>query len=301
MVLQRSLTGEQVILVPPSRKQDLLDYTSCIVIQGEACDGWQTPHEDEAEMLQAFLKGGAARPKGRWMTVSDKRVGENETGVYIHWNHHKRYFGIPRANASVALRLAVPEAVPLFTGVKEDGSLLSKVMTKMPAINDEMRHQVLHAAFVSADLNKNGTLSRPELGTLLRRVVCFLKQSDVSELMVAADENADKKIQYKEFTDWMKRSAPPNVKAALRSSLDRNEDIVKATFRLWDQNGDGLIAKHELSKVLRKLCVKSKFSQEQLIALINVMDTDHNGKVDYDEFVDFLFGGRRAQQTAKGE
>uniref|UniRef100_A0A7S2MKB7 EF-hand domain-containing protein n=1 Tax=Alexandrium andersonii TaxID=327968 RepID=A0A7S2MKB7_9DINO len=249
-------------------------------------------------MVQVFLKGGPNRPQGKWMLVSGNRVGVNETGVYIHWNHHKRYFGIPRANASVALRHAVPEAVPHFTMAKEDGSLLSKVMTKLPTITDDMRHQVLHAAFVTADLNKNGTLSRPELGTMMRRVICYLKQVEIADLMESADANADHKIQYKEFVTWMKSSAPPNVKAALRQSLDKSEDVVKATFRLWDRNGDGLISKRELAGVLRKVCTTVKVTKEQLDALVAVMDTDHNGKVDYDEFVDFLFGGRRALQKA---
>lgn len=299
-----------VILVPGQHCHDLLSYLNCLRIQDDGCEGWQVPEKDEVRWLQSFLKqvgtytppkdlnGGAGTATGkRWVCFGDARIGVNNTGVYIHDWHRKRYFGVPRENASVSLRLVAPEAVPIFAATKADGSMLSKVMLKMPEITDEMRHQVLHATFVIADLNKNNVLSRPELGRMMRRVVHFMKAAEVQSLLASADSNHDNTIQYTEFVEWLKRSAPDRVKLAMKRSLAKPEDVVMASFRIWDMNGDGLISKQELTRVLHKLCKGRGLSTAQLEALTNTMDADHNGKVDYEEFVTFCFGSLRADCT----
>jgi len=209
----------------------------------------------------------------------------------------KRFFGICRENASVALRLEVPEALPevspdLFVPVNSASAsktdkMLSSLMAKLPTISHEMRHQVLRATFEKADLNKNNVLSRPEVAAMFRKVVMTMSAADVEELMSEADKDMDRQLTYQEFCDWLESSAPDKVKRTLERCLGTEADVVKASFRVWDTNGDGLISKRELHKVLAKMC--KDIAPLQVKSLCELLDADKDGNVDYDEFVDFLF------------
>merc|ERR1712187_12296 len=64
------------------------------------------------------------------------------------------------------------------------------------------------------------------------------------------------------------------------------KDRVRDVFSQWDNDGDGVISKVELSQVLEMLGVGS----ETIKTIQTAMDLDKNGVVDYDEFCDWVFG-----------
>mmetsp|Transcript_113065 Transcript_113065/g.314687 ORF Transcript_113065/g.314687 Transcript_113065/m.314687 type:complete len:508 (+) Transcript_113065:75-1598(+) len=64
------------------------------------------------------------------------------------------------------------------------------------------------------------------------------------------------------------------------------ESIVEK-FRKWDVNGDGVISPQELQTVLRNLGMED----EIIISTFSAMDANEDGKIDYREFVDWLYSG----------
>eukprot|EP00747_Dinoflagellata_sp_TGD_P164144 gnl/TRDRNA2_/TRDRNA2_183661_c0_seq1.p1 gnl/TRDRNA2_/TRDRNA2_183661_c0~~gnl/TRDRNA2_/TRDRNA2_183661_c0_seq1.p1 ORF type:complete len:208 (+),score=47.59 gnl/TRDRNA2_/TRDRNA2_183661_c0_seq1:122-745(+) len=62
-------------------------------------------------------------------------------------------------------------------------------------------------------------------------------------------------------------------------------DRIKEVFRQTDVNGDGFISRQELAAVFNKL---GQFDDDALTAVINAADKNKDGKLAYDEFVDFL-------------
>ena len=61
----------------------------------------------------------------------------------------------------------------------------------------------------------------------------------------------------------------------------------KEVFELFDRDKDGSISIHELGNILRSLGVNPTLSELQL--MINEVDTDGPGKIEFDEFYE-LFG-----------
>lgn len=164
---------------------------------------------------------------------------------------------------------------------------LSNLMTRMPAISKDMRMQVLRATFQKADVNKNGVLSRPEVASMFRKVVNTMSARDVEEIMAQADTDHNRQISWEEFVTWLESCADERVTRKLEKCMNTEADIVKASFRVWDRNGDGLISRRELERMLTRMC--KEFSPQQVRSMCELIDTDDDGNIDYDEFVDFLF------------
>mmetsp|Transcript_130022 Transcript_130022/g.277715 ORF Transcript_130022/g.277715 Transcript_130022/m.277715 type:complete len:296 (-) Transcript_130022:280-1167(-) len=284
-----------VIVVPGERREELLANPDYVLIESDDGDSWETPPEHEVNSMMKFVSGRYrlnGPPKKSWTARTGVRFGWNAKGVFVHSNHRKRFFGIEREHASVVLKMEAPEAVPEFHGGKTDASnstdnLLGRLVTHMPDISHEMRTELLRATFKRADVNKNGTLSKVEMGSLMRRVCNTMSAKDIQEIMALADANHNNKLTYDEFATWLQNSAPDEVTSRLQKSLGSHYDFVLATFRLWDRNGDGMISDKELRLVLKDTV--PHFKEDQVRVLVDVMDKDDDGKVDYDEFVDFLF------------
>ena len=58
---------------------------------------------------------------------------------------------------------------------------------------------------------------------------------------------------------------------------------MKAAFKVFDMNGDGYITKDELKAVM--INMGDKLTDEEVADMIKEVDTEGNGKVNYEEFV----------------
>ncbi|CAE8637879.1 unnamed protein product [Polarella glacialis] len=280
---------EHIILVPPDLRQHLATAGGGLRIQADDCDSWQVPTTEEDRWLLEYLSDQTSSSRISSPSAGI-RVGFNTVGVWIHESHLKRYFGMTKSSASIILLNAMPEAVREFSSAETadaaDG-LLGKLAAAMPQISDEVRQQFLHATFAKADINGNGTLSRPEMGAMMRKVLITMSAKDVSQMMDEADADGNNQICYAEFIEWMQASAPEEVKGAMKRSLSTGADVVKAAFRLWDANGDGSVNRKEMTTLMAKVAPRTTAKQVEL--LLDLIDTDDDSKIDYDEFTDFLF------------
>eukprot|EP00930_Biecheleria_cincta_P056733 TRINITY_DN42799_c0_g1_i1.p1 TRINITY_DN42799_c0_g1~~TRINITY_DN42799_c0_g1_i1.p1 ORF type:complete len:340 (+),score=50.03 TRINITY_DN42799_c0_g1_i1:90-1109(+) len=78
-----------------------------------------------------------------------------------------------------------------------------------------------------------------------------------------------------------------NVHVSTRSSTKESLVVLNA-FLAWDVNGDGCIDIDEMSSILTQLGVKC--SESQHLRIFNAADCNHDGRVDYQEFIDWIWG-----------
>merc|ERR1712138_322873 len=69
---------------------------------------------------------------------------------------------------------------------------------------------------------------------------------------------------------------------------------VKAVFASFDDNGDGVISREELNRVLSLLGADAAF----IDFIFSEMDVNKDGKVSYDEFCDWAFGSAKKDLPA---
>merc|ERR1712187_214349 len=105
--------------------------------------------------------------------------------------------------------------------------------------------------------------------------------------MEEADLDQNGEVDYHEFVKWLHLKNYQRTEPFERH-LNTGSDCVKALFRTFDKNGDGSISKREMMAVIKGLC--PEFSKSQLEALFLVVDEDKDGTIDYEEFIQFLFG-----------
>lgn len=290
-----------VIKVPPELRDHLLENDDSLRVESDDFQDWVTPDFETVRRLRNFLrrpdvsKCRIDRRVGRVPMKHKKygngtRIGFESDGVFLHEDHRKRYFGVLRETASVTLQEAVPEAVAKFQGgepaSKSSQDLLGKLARAIPTVSDEVIGQVLKCTFAAADVNKNHKLSRTEVQTLMRKVLITMSAQQTREIMQEADTDEDGCISYVEFVNWLQSSAPQKVRDSLRDNLGTGPNIIKAAFRAWDRNGDGLVSDKEVKFLMITTC---GLTRKQADLLGNLMDTDDDGKVDYDDFVKFVF------------
>lgn len=66
-------------------------------------------------------------------------------------------------------------------------------------------------------------------------------------------------------------------------------DDLRKEFRMFDINNDGFIDKDELKKVLQKLLPKFKLPDSEIKRMISNVDTNNDGKIDYNGKFFFYF------------
>jgi len=72
-----------------------------------------------------------------------------------------------------------------------------------------------------------------------------------------------------------------------REMTEEQKNEFKEAFALFDKDGDGSITAIELGEVMRKLGQEP--SNEELTDMVNEVDVDGNGQIDFDEFC-FMMG-----------
>ncbi|KAL5727220.1 non-specific serine/threonine protein kinase [Ranunculus cassubicifolius] len=155
---------------------------------------------------------------------------------------------------------------------------LKKVALKVIAENlSEEEIMGLKEMFKSMDTDNSGTITYEELKAGLPKLGTKLSESEVRQLMDAADVDGDGTIDYIEF-----------ISATMHMNRMEKEEHLFTAFEYFDKDKSGYITMEELEEALKKYNMGDEKTIKEIIAEV---DTDNDGKINYEEFVAMMRKG----------
>ncbi|XP_019151661.1 PREDICTED: calcium-dependent protein kinase 1-like [Ipomoea nil] len=155
---------------------------------------------------------------------------------------------------------------------------LKKVALKVIAENLSEEEIIgLKEMFKSIDTDDSGTITYEELKAGLTKMGTKLSESEVRQLMEAADVDGNGTIDYLEF-----------ITATMHMNRVEREDHLYKAFEYFDKDKSGYITMEELEHSLKKYNITDEKTIKEIIAEV---DTDNDGKINYDEFVAMMRKG----------
>uniref|UniRef100_A0A2A4K681 EF-hand domain-containing protein n=1 Tax=Heliothis virescens TaxID=7102 RepID=A0A2A4K681_HELVI len=147
---------------------------------------------------------------------------------------------------------------------------------------DKAQIQLLQNAFDAFDHDKQGVISTDMIGTILEMLGHEVDDDDLKEIIQEVDVNGTGTLQFSDF-------------CALASKfLTEEEDDeamlkeLREAFRLYDKEGNGYITTDVLKEIFKEL--DNTISAEDLDTMIEEIDSDGSGTVDFDEFLEVMTG-----------
>ncbi|PNY11238.1 calcium-dependent protein kinase 9-like protein [Trifolium pratense] len=161
---------------------------------------------------------------------------------------------------------------------------LKKLALKVIAENLSSEEiQGLKAMFTNMDTDKSGTITYEELRAGLQRLGSTLTEAEVRQLMEAADVDGNGSIDYIEF-----------ITATMhRHRLERDEHLYMA-FQYFDKDNSGFITRDELETAMKEYDMGD---EDTIREIISEVDTDNDGRINYEEFCAMMRSGVQQQVT----
>ena len=135
--------------------------------------------------------------------------------------------------------------------------------------------------FLLLDANGDGNISIDEFELFLHTIKDNLKMTnaEIKELVGKFDKNGDGIIDVKEFQSLITTGKKGNV---IKNVLIHRYGIRDA-FENYDRDGNGFITRDEFRKVVEDK-YEAILGSEEIDKIMNRVDKNHDGKVDYEEF-----------------
>ncbi|XP_015896537.2 calcium-dependent protein kinase 1 [Ziziphus jujuba] len=179
-----------------------------------------------------------------------------------------------------------PLDIAVLTRMKQFRAMnkLKKVALKVIAENlSEEEIMGLKEMFKSMDTDNSGTITYEELKAGLPKLGTKLSESEVRQLMEAADVDGNGTIDYIEF-----------ITATMHMNRMEREDHLYTAFEYFDKDKSGYITMEELEQALKKYNMGDEKTIKEIIAEV---DTDNDGRINYDEFVAMMRKGNPDMAT----
>merc|ERR1712223_1617331 len=143
---------------------------------------------------------------------------------------------------------------------------------------DEIK--VLKSCFTLFDTKKQDFLSADDLDDILRAMGFRPSKEELKEILEEIDEDGSGEIEFAEFCQLCAKSLveDPDIETLKRE--------LKAAFRIYDKNGEGFITMDTLRGLISELL--QPLSQEELDGIIDELDEDGSGTMDFDEFCEMI-------------
>ena len=133
------------------------------------------------------------------------------------------------------------------------------------------------------DHNGDGKISIQELSKSLESLGIDIPDADLAHMIDHIDTDGDGMVNMDEFTGLYKM-------ILMEEERDEEEDLREA-FNVFDKNGDGFISVEELQSVMMSLGLRQGRTIEDCQLMVNKVDVDGDGMVDYKEFRHMMKGG----------
>lgn len=140
---------------------------------------------------------------------------------------------------------------------------------------------VLRKAFDSFDNNKSGSIPTEMVSDILRLMGQPFNKKILDELIEEVDADKSGRLEFEEFVTLA-------AKFIVEEDAEALEKELREAFRLYDKEGNGYIPTTCLREILREL--DDQLTDEELDIMIEEIDSDGSGTVDFDEFMEMMTG-----------
>jgi len=132
------------------------------------------------------------------------------------------------------------------------------------------------AAFEIFDKDKDGKISKKELGTVMRNLGQNPSEVELTEMINEVDIDGNGTIDFREFLGLMVRKMKDS---------DIDEELFEA-FKVFDRDGNGYITSHELKNVM--ISLGEYLTPDEVDELVKEADLDGDGQINYEEFIKLM-------------
>ncbi|XP_045123605.1 troponin C, isotype gamma-like isoform X1 [Portunus trituberculatus] len=139
----------------------------------------------------------------------------------------------------------------------------------------------LRKAFDSFDTDKKGAITTETVGTILRMMGVKISEKNLQEVIAETDVDGSGELEFEEFVELAAKFLIEEDEEALKEEL-------REAFRIYDKGGDGYITTDTLREILREL--DNRLTEEDLDGIIEEVDEDGSGTLDFDEFMEMMSG-----------
>ncbi|CAJ1367768.1 unnamed protein product [Effrenium voratum] len=162
-------------------------------------------------------------------------------------------------------------------------SLLDKLETAVheeqpQKLTREMKGNLLRTIYRQMDIRNTGRVSKQDLGSMLRKIDPTTTPQKVSSLLKKMSTDGDEMVSFEEFVEFYTH---------FEEGDDQHSDMIKATFRAWDTDRSGKLSRKEFFSVMKSL--NKSMTDAKITLLYTAMDRDHDGKISYEEWIDYMF------------
>ncbi|XP_076253624.1 troponin C-like isoform X4 [Rhynchophorus ferrugineus] len=140
---------------------------------------------------------------------------------------------------------------------------------------------VLRKAFEAFDSQKSGSIPCDMVADILRIMGQPFDKKILEELIEEVDADKSGRLEFEEFVTLAAKFIVEEDDEAMQKEL-------KEAFRLYDKEGNGYIPTSCLREILREL--DDQLTDRELDMMIEEIDTDGSGTVDFDEFMEMMTG-----------
>ncbi|KAK3925182.1 Troponin C, isoallergen Bla g 6.0101 [Frankliniella fusca] len=141
---------------------------------------------------------------------------------------------------------------------------------------------LLKKAFDAFDQAKTGCIPTTMVGTILEMLGHGVTDKVLEEIIAEVDADGSGELEFEEFVTLASRFLVEEDSETMQQEL-------REAFRLYDKEGNGYITTQVLREILREL--DDKVTAEELDMMIQEIDSDGSGTVDFDEFMEVMTGG----------
>lgn len=156
-------------------------------------------------------------------------------------------------------------------------------VTVPPVVSGSKSDQEMEKAFKVYDADKDGRISLAELSSVLTSLCGAISEQEIVQIMEEVDTDNDGFISLAEFVAFHTSSKP----GVLNGEISPDMDPMRDAFQMFDKDGDSRISANELQSVLVSLGDKGH-SIEECRQMINSVDKDGDGHVDFQEFLELM-------------
>ncbi|RZF33010.1 hypothetical protein LSTR_LSTR006264, partial [Laodelphax striatellus] len=149
---------------------------------------------------------------------------------------------------------------------------------------DKDQLALLKRAF-DAFAQSKGYIECDTVGTILQMLGHEPSESELKKIIAEVDADGSGQLEFEEFVEL----AAGFLGEEEHEDAAAMQEELREAFRLYDKEGNGYITTDVLREILKEL--DDKITSEDLDMMIEEIDSDGSGTVDFDEFMEVMTGG----------